>query len=273
MSGRLGVERLADSGARLVAVLIAVFLVTPILVVFPLSFTSGTLLIFPLPGWSTRWYVDFFTNPAWVSALKNSLTLGIATTALATVLGTTAALGIVRLRRPWRGLVSAILLSPMIVPVIIVAVGTFFYFARLGLAGSFAGLVLAHTALALPFVVIAVSATLEGFDPNLVRAAHSCGAPPLSAFWHVTRPLVMPGIVTGMIFAFITSFDEIVCVIFLGGPELRTLPRQIWSGVKETISPTITAAAVVLVCASMLLMGCVELLRRHGRRLQERSPS
>jgi putative spermidine/putrescine transport system permease protein len=173
----------------------------------------------------------------------------------------------VRLPSRQRGLLSTLLLSPMIVPVIIVGVGTFFFFARFGLVGTFFGLVLAHTALALPLVVIAVTATLEGFDPNLVRAAYASGATPVTTFWQVTRPLVMPGIVTGATFAFITSFDEIVCVIFLGSPEFRTLPRQIWSGAKETVSPTITVAAVFLVIASVVLTLIVEALRRRTQRL------
>lgn len=260
-------ERVAHIGSRAIAVAVAIFLLAPILVIFPLSFTSDTLMVFPLPGLSLRWYADFFTNPVWLAALRNSLMLAVATTAVATTLGTMAALGLVRLPARQRAILSTLLLSPMIVPIIIVGVGTFFYFARLGLVGTFLGLVLAHTALALPLVVVAVVATLEGFDPNLVRAAYACGATPLGAFWHVTRPLVMPGIVTGATFAFITSFDEIVCVIFLGSPEFRTLPRQIWSGAKETVSPTITVAAVFLIVASVVLTLVVETLRRRTQRL------
>ncbi|MBE1205121.1 ABC transporter permease [Aminobacter carboxidus] len=262
-------ERVFDLGAKLIAVLVAIFLVTPILVIFPLSFTSDSLMIFPLPGVSMRWYVDFFTNPVWLTALRNSLMLAVVTMVVATVLGTLAALGLVRLSRGWRSVVSTLLLSPLIVPVIIIGVGTFFYFARLGLAGSFFGLVLAHTVLALPLVVIAVTATLEGFDPNLVRAAYASGASPFPAFWHVTRPLIMPGIATGATFAFITSFDEIVCVIFLGGPEFRTLPRQIWSGAKETVTPTIAVAAVLLVVASVVMTLVVEALRKRAQRLSK----
>lgn len=262
-----GTERIADLGAKVIAILVAIFLVAPILVIFPLSFTSGSLLIFPLPGLSLRWYEEFLTNPVWLSALRNSLMLAGVTTVTATALGTSAALGLVRLPARPRGLISTLLLSPMIVPVIIVGVGSFFYFARFGLVGTFLGLVLAHTALALPLVVIAVVATLEGFDPNLTRAAYASGATPFRAFWQVTRPLVMPGIVTGATFAFITSFDEIVCVIFLGSPEFRTLPRQIWSGAKETVSPTITVAAVFLVVASVILTLVVEALRRRTQKM------
>lgn len=266
-------ERIAVTGARAITIAVAIFLVAPILVIFPLTFTSGSLLVFPLPGVSSRWYVDFFTNPAWVMALRNSLVLAVSTMVLATFLGTLASIGLVRLSAPWRSIVTTLLISPMIVPVIIVGVGTFFFFARLGLVGTFLGLVLAHTALALPMVIISVTATLEGFDCNLVRAAYACSAPPLSTFWQVTRPLIMPGILTGATFAFITSFDEIVCVIFLGSPEFRTLPRQIWSGAKETVSPTITVAAVFLVAASVGLMIAVELLRRRTKRLLGEVPA
>jgi putative spermidine/putrescine transport system permease protein len=260
-------ERAAYAAVRVSSLVIIVFLVAPILVIFPLSFTSGDFLSYPLPGLSLRWYQDFFTSPVWLNAAKTSFLLAGCTTVLATALGTPAALGLSRPDFRYRAVVTGVIITPMIVPIIIVAVATFFFYARLGLAGTFVGLVLAHTALALPFVVIPVTATLQGFDQTLVRAAFASGARPMAAFWLVTCPLILPGIVTGMIFAFITSFDEIVVVIFLGSPELRTLPRQIWSGVKETISPTITVAAVVLVLASVSLMIIVEILRRRSARL------
>lgn len=266
-------ERFFDLLAKVITILVAIFLVTPILVIFPLSFTSDSLMIFPLPGLSLRWYVDFFTNPVWLTALRNSLMLAVVTMIVTTVLGTLAALGLVRLSKNLRATVSILLLSPLIVPVIIIGVGTFFYFARLGLAGTFFGLILAHSVLALPLVVISVTATLEGFDTNLVRAAYASGAAPFAAFWQVTRPLIMPGIITGATFAFITSFDEIVCVIFLGSPEFRTLPRQIWSGAKETVTPTIAVAAVFLVVASVVMALVVEALRKRAQRLTGRQES
>ena len=247
------VERALHVGARVLCTLVLAYLILPLFVVIPLSFTAGELLIYPLPGWSLRWYVEFFTDPLWTGALANSLMIGAAATALATALGTLAALGLV---------------APLAVPVVITAVATFYFFASLSLVGTYAGLVLAHTVLALPFVVITVSATLQGFDTTLVRAAASLGAPPGHAFRTVTLPIIAPGVISGALFAFVTSFDEIVAALFLASPQQRTLPRQIFSGVSETISPTITAAAVVLLVVSVALMAVLEGLRRRGERLR-----
>jgi putative spermidine/putrescine transport system permease protein len=248
--------------------LVMLFLVAPVFVVVPLSLTSGQLLVFPLPGWSLQWYRDFFVNPLWTSALGNSLFIGALSTVAATVLGTAAALGLHGSRSRWKTLVFGLLVMPLAVPIVIVAVAIFYFFASLGLVGTYAGLVLAHTLLALPFVVITVSATLQGFDPNLVRAAGSLGSSPARAFRTVTLPLIAPGVVAGAIFAFVTSFDELVVALFLSSPSQRTLPRQIFSGVSENISPTITAAAVVLLLVSVLLMAVMEILRRRGERLR-----
>lgn len=261
-------ERAAGGALRLYAGAMLVFLVAPVLVVLPLSFTSGQLLVFPLPGWSLQWYRDFFGNPVWTSALWNSFAIGGVTTVLATALGTAAAVGLHGARSRWTGAILALLVTPLAVPVVIVAVATFYFFATLKLVGTFLGLVLAHTVLALPFVVVTVSATLQGFDPNLTRAAASLGAPPWRAFRTVTLPIIAPGVVSGALFAFVTSFDELVVAIFLSSPQLRTLPRQIFSGVSENISPTITAAAVVLLLVSLVLMAAMEALRRRSERLR-----
>jgi len=264
---RIDGEAIALTAVRAIAVLVVIYLIAPIFVIFPLSFTSGSLLLLPPPSWSVRWYTEFFTDPVWLSALRNSISLAVTTSVLATVLGTMAALGLAKLPPRQRSVVLALLLSPLIVPVIIFGVGVFLYFARMALAGTFVGLAMAHTALAMPLVVLTVSATLAGFDPALVRAGYSCGATPARTFWSITRPLIMPGIVTGAIFSFITSFDEIVCAIFLASPEFRTLPRQIWSGAKETVSPAITVAAVILVISSVVLTLVIELLRRRSEKL------
>jgi putative spermidine/putrescine transport system permease protein len=247
------------------------FLVVPIFVVFPLSFTSGQLLIFPLPGWSLQWYEDFFTNDLWMGALLNSVAIGVAATIVATALGTAAALGLHGSRfrlKPW---IVGLLCAPLAVPVVITAVASFYFLAALSLVGTYAGLILIHSVLALPFVVITVTATLQGFDTNLVRAAASLGAPPRHAFRTVTLPLILPGVVSGALFAFVTSFDELVVVLFLASPQQRTLPRQIFSGVSENVSPTIVAAAVVLAVVSMVLMALMEGLRRRGERLRNGS--
>ncbi len=246
--------------------LVFVFLVAPIVAVVPLSFNSGTFLTYPLEGFSLRWYDDFFTSSRWLPALRNSIVVGLATTAIATPLGTLAALGLVRGDFRFKPIVIGLIISPMIVPVIITAIGVYFVYAPLGLTSSRLGLVLAHTVLATPFVVVVVHATLQGFDPALWRAALSLGAPPPAVFIKVVLPLIAPGVIAGAIFAFTTSFDEIVTTIFIAGPEQRTLPLQMFEGVREQISPTITAAATLLIAVSVVMLGTIEALRRHSAR-------
>jgi putative spermidine/putrescine transport system permease protein len=247
--------------------LVFVFLVVPIVAVVPLSFNSGTFLTYPLEGFSLRWYDDFFTSPRWLPALRNSIVVGIATTAIATPLGTLAALGLVRAEFRLKPIVVGLLISPLIVPVIITAIGIYFIYAPLGLTSSRLGLVLAHSVLATPFVVVVVDATLQGFDPALWRAALSLGAPPVVMFRKIVLPLIAPGVISGAIFAFTTSFDEIVTTIFIAGPEQRTLPLQMFDGVREQISPTITAAATLLIAVSVVMLGAIEALRRRNARI------
>jgi len=169
---------------------------------------------------------------------------------------------------PYRGLLMGILISPMIVPVVITAVGMYFFFAQIGILNTFFGLILAHTALAVPFVVITVGATLSNYDVSLNRAASSLGAPPLRTFWKVTLPLILPGVISGALFAFVTSFDETVLVLFLASPDQRTLPKQMFSGIREEVTPTITAAATLLIVFATLLLATIELLRRRSERLR-----
>jgi putative spermidine/putrescine transport system permease protein len=221
-----------------------------------------------MPGYSLKWYEDFFFNPRWTGAVKMSFLVAIATTILATALGTLAALGLARANFPSKSTIMAILISPMIVPVIISAVGMFKFYAQLNLAGTRIGIILAHTALATPFVVITVTATLSSFDKTLMRAGASCGGPPHTVFFKVVMPLILPGMISGALFAFVTSFDEVVVVLFLASPEDRTLPLQMFSGIREMISPTITAAATVLVLISTALLITVEMLRRRSERLR-----
>jgi putative spermidine/putrescine transport system permease protein len=240
------------------------FLVVPILTVIPLSFSSDTFLTYPIPGLSLRWYEDFFTSPRWLPALMNSLLIAAATTLIATPLGTLAALGLVRVKFRLRPLFVSLLISPIIVPGIITAIGMYFVYAPLGLTNSYIGLILAHTVLATPFVVIVVLAALEGFDPNVMRAGASLGAPPITVFFRIVLPSILPAVVAGAVFAFATSFDEIITAIFLAGPTQRTLPLQMFDGLRERISPTITAAATLLIIVSVLLLTTVELLRRRG---------
>ena len=264
-------QKLTDAALVLVTALVLLFLVAPILIIIPLSFSSGSFFYYPLPGLSLRWYQDFFTSSFWLPAVWNSLIIGTAATVLATVLGTLAALGIWRAKFPARGLILAVLISPMVVPVIIVAVGVYFAFAPLGLNDGYSGLILAHAALAAPFVVVTVLATLAGFDRTLLRAAASLGSPPLTTFLRVMLPLILPGVLSGAIFAFAASFDEVVVALLMAGPGQRTLPRQMFAGINDNISLTITAAATMLIAISLLLMMTVARLRRRGERLRYRT--
>jgi putative spermidine/putrescine transport system permease protein len=200
--------------------------------------------------------------------LKLSVIVALATTFLATCLGTLAALGLSRSNIPGRAAIMAVLISPMIVPVIISAIGLFFFYAYTNLNGTLVGIILAHTALATPFVVITVTATLMSFDRTLMRAGASLGGAPHTVFFKVVLPLILPGVISGALFAFVTSFDEVIVILFIGGPEQRTLPRQMFAGIREQISPTITAAASVLIVFSTIMLVTVELLRRRGERLR-----
>ena len=267
-SPRTASQRVAWITTVVVASLVLVFLMAPILAIMPLSFSSGSYLTYPLPGLSLRWYEDFLNSPRWVTALKNSVIIGVASTILSMVLGTLASLGLAQWKSKFKPLVLAIVLSPVVVPGVITAVGLYFFFAPLGLTGNYLGLILVHTALATPFVVITVSATLQSFDMTLARAAASLGAPPLLTFRKVILPLILPGLASGALFAFATSFDEVVTVLFLAGPEQRTLPREMFSGIRENISPTITAVAVVLTVISVCMLSTLELLRRRNERLK-----
>ncbi|HEX9791928.1 MAG TPA: ABC transporter permease [Kiloniellales bacterium] len=250
------------------SVLVLFFLVAPIIAIIPLSFSSSSFLTYPLPGFSLEWYDAFLGSERWMRSLKNSVLVGSLATLLAMALGVPAAIGLTQGRFPLRGLIMALVLSPMIVPVVIIAVGIYFFFAPLGLTSNYFGLVIAHAMLGTPFVVVAVSATLAGFDRNLIRAAASMGAPPLRIFRKVILPLILPGVVSGGLFAFATSFDEVILVLFIAGPEQATLPRQMFNDVRESINPTITAVASILIAVSIVLLTALEMLRRRGERLR-----
>jgi putative spermidine/putrescine transport system permease protein len=248
---------------------VLLFLIAPLLVVIPLSFNAepyfsftDKMLTLQPDGFSLRWYRDILENPQWLEAMRNSVIIGLCSTALATVLGTLAAMGLARSNMPFRDFFMALLISPLIVPIVISAAGMYFFYSTVGLAQTTLGIILAHTALGVPFVVITMTATLSGFDNNLIRASASLGADPFTTFFRVTLPLVAPGMISGALFAFAASFDEVVTVLFLGGPEQRTIPRQMWSGIREQISPTILAVATLLIVFSTLLLLTVEMLRR-----------
>jgi putative spermidine/putrescine transport system permease protein len=265
-------QRIARYALWTFAGLVLAFLVAPIGVIVPLSLSAGSFLHFPLPGLSLRWYEDFFTSELWLPALKNSLIVGAGATVIATALGTLAAFGFWRARFPGRRLLFAVLLSPLVVPVVIVAVGVYFAFAKVGLADGYLGLTLAHAALGSPFVLVTVLSTLAGFDRNLLNAAASLGAPPWLAFRKVALPIIFPGVFSGALFAFATSFDEVVVALLLTGPGQRTLPRQMFAGINDNISLTITAAGTLLVLLACLLLVAAELLRRRSERLRQRPP-
>ncbi|WP_407193106.1 ABC transporter permease [Bradyrhizobium sp. STM 3566] len=253
---------------RLLCGMVLLFLVAPILVIIPLSFNSVPFFTYPMPGLSLRWYEEFFLTERWQGALHNSLLVAVSVTLLSTSLGTLAALGLNRPQFPWRTPVMSVLIAPIIVPVVITGVGLYFFYADVGLLNTFLALILAHTTLATPFVVITVSATLIGFDQSLIRAAAGLGAPPITVFFKITLPLILPGVITGALFAFITSFDEVVVALFVSSAEQRTLPRVMFSGIRESISPTITAAAAVLILFSLTVLTTIELLRRRSDRLR-----
>lgn len=243
---------------------ILVFLIAPVLVVIPLAFNNEPYFNFPVHVYSLRWFRELFGNPVWLSAIANSVITATLATVIATTLGTLAAVGLNHRNLPGKRLIMALLVSPMIVPVVVLAVGAYFFFSRLGIANNLLGIVLVHAVLGVPFVVITVSATLAGFDMGLLRAARGLGASPLTAFRRVMLPLVWPGVLSGALFAFATSFDEVVVVLFLGGPGQTTLPRQMWSGLREQLSPTILAAAFVLIIFAIAMLLVLEMLRRRS---------
>jgi putative spermidine/putrescine transport system permease protein len=275
--------------------LIFLFLIMPIIVVLPLSFnvepyfsfTKG-MLNFDPTAYSLRWYEDIlrngmkapdapfdwawladtWNNGQWIRAIRNSFFIGICATLLSTALGTLAAIGLSRSEMPYRRLVMSILISPMIVPLIITAAGMFYFYSQVHLSQTYLGVIMAHAVLGTPFVIITVTATLVGFDKSLVRASQSLGAGAVTTFRKVQMPLIIPGVISGGLFAFITSFDEVVAVLFLASPEQRTIPRQMWSGIREQISPTILAVATLLVILSIILLTVLELLRRRSERLR-----
>lgn len=261
-------QRLTRLALWVITILVLTYLIAPLLVIIPLSFSSSAFLNYPIPSFSLHWYDDFFSSPEWRLAIWNSLVVGSITALLATSLGTLAALGLNRADFPFKRVITGFFISPLVVPVIILAVGTYFFFAPLRLTGTLTGIILAHTTMAIPFVVITVGATLSGLDENLVRAAFSLGAHPVRVFFKVILPLVLPGVVSGAVIAFATSLDEVVMILFLAGPEQNTIPRQMFNGIKYYLSPTITAVATVLIVVSIAILGLVGLLRRRMDKLR-----
>lgn len=253
--------------------LILLFLTFPILVVVIVSFSSATYLTFPPPAFGVKWYAAYFGNADWLRPTWLSLWVAAGVVVLSTVMGTLAAIGVARLPRPMRLLVTGLILSPLIVPVIVVAIGIYYAFARYGLVGSPFGMVLAHTCLAVPFVVTSVSASLAGIDPRLEQAALSLGATPRATFFQVTLPLIRPGVLVGALFAFISSFDELVVSLFLSGSGAVTLPRRMWDDLRFQIDPTIAAVSTLTIVLTVLLMACAHFLRRRTEQVRTTSSS
>lgn len=249
---------------RLFSLGVLFYLLLPILVIMPLSFSASSFLAYPMPGWSLQWYHNLFTSEEWGRATKNSFIVAPAATLLATTLGTLTAVGLARVNFPGKGLLMSVLIAPMVVPIVVVGVACYLFFARLGLADTYTGLIVVHAALGAPFVVTTVLATLQGFNHNLVRASLSLGAGPVQTFFRVTLPVIAPGVISGALFAFATSFDEVVVTLFIAGPDQVTLPRQMFTGIRENINPTIAAVATLLILFTTGLMLVLEWIR--GRR-------
>ena len=254
-----------------------IFLIAPLFVIFPLSFSHDEFLIFSEKmkrldpdGFSLRWYKDMIwgTKNPWGLAAKNSLMIAFFSTIGSVIIGTLAAVGLSSRHMPFKGLIMAILISPMIIPLIISGVAIFFFMAKVGLAATHTGIILAHIILGTPFVVITVTATLSGFDHSITRASASLGSTPFNTFMKVTLPLILPGVISGGLFAFVTSFDEVVVVLFLAGLDNTTIPIQMWVGLREQLSPTILAVATCLIILSTLVLISAELLRRRSERLR-----
>ena len=254
-----------------ICTLIFVFLMAPIMVIIPLSFnaepyftfTEGMLRLDP-EAWSLRWYREIMTNDVWIRSLVNSIVIGVSATVLATVLGTLAALGLTHSAIPARRTIMGLIISPMVTPVIIAAAGMFFFYSDLGLGQTHLSIILAHTVLGGPFVVVTVTATLATYDSTLNQAAANLGAGPWTTFRRVQLPLIAPGVFSGALFAFAISFDEVVVILFMGGVEQRTVPRQMWAGIREQISPAILAVATLLIVFAVLLLLTVGWLQRRG---------
>ena len=257
-------DKLGWWALRVLCVGVLLFLLLPILVIVPLSFSASSFLVYPIPAFSLKWYDNLFGSAEWARAAKNSFLIAPAATLVATSLGTLAAVGLARTSFPFKGLLMSLLIAPMVVPIVVVGVSTYLFFAPLGLADSYTALIIVHAALGAPFVLTTVLATLQGFDQNLVRASLGLGESPLRTFFRITLPVIAPGVVSGALFAFATSFDEVVVVLFLAGPQQLTLPRQMFNGIRENISPTIAAVATLLIIFTTALLLALEWLR--GRR-------
>jgi putative spermidine/putrescine transport system permease protein len=250
--------------------LVFLYLVAPILIVIPISFSSAMYLAFPPPGFSLQWYQRYFGGNIWLGPTFLSLQIALVSAFFSTLLGVPAAVGLVRGRFPGRNLINALALAPMIVPEIIFAVAVFYAFAAVHLVGNIQGLIIAQVAVGIPFVVINVSSALYGVDERLERAAQSLGASPLRAFWSITLPLIRPAVFAGALFAFLSSWDDLLVPLFLSGSTAVTLPLKMWQGLRDSIDPTVSAASTLLIAISTLLLLTAQILRQRQERIRTR---
>ena len=254
--------------------LVVTFLLAPILAILPLAFTDSVFLSYPVKGFSDRWFEELLTNDSWRRSILNSLLIGGGATTIATVLGTMAALGLRGDKVPLAGLWRTGFILPMVVPPVVLGVGMQILYVRLGLASTYLGVMIGHAVLGIPFVVVTVSTALAGIDRAIERSALSLGASPARTFLAVTLPLALPGIVSGAVFAFAISLDEVILTLFLAGPDQRTLARQMFSTIRENISPAVASAALVLIVGTLVFAGLTALLRsRQARQARATSTS
>ena len=260
---------------RIFSVLVLLFLMLPILTIIPLSFNvepfftfTAKMLSFDPEGYSLRWYEEFFLSERWNLAVKNSFIYGFFATIISMVLGTIAAMGLSSEHMPYKNIIMALLISPMIVPLIIMAAGMYFFYSTLGLIATDVGVIISHAVLGIPFVVITVTASLAGFDRNLINASVSLGAGHVRTFLQVVFPIIKPGVISGGLFALAASFDEVIIILFVGGPLQRTIPKEMFSGLREQISPTILAAASLLIIVSIIMLRVIESLRQKSLRVR-----
>jgi putative spermidine/putrescine transport system permease protein len=266
-----GHEPVFRTAQTLFGFLVVTFLLMPIAAILPLAFTSSVFLTYPIEEYSLRWFAQLTTADAWRLSIMNSLIIGIGATLLSTILGTLAALGMRSRALPFANLLRTMFLLPMVVPAVVLGVGMQMLFVNLGLASTYPGVIIAHAVLCVPFVIVSVSASLQGIDPSVEKAASSLGASPVKVFRRVTLPLALPGIISGAVFAFATSLDEVVITLFVAGPNQRTLARQMFSSIRENISPIVVAAALLLIIGTLCLGGLAALLRWRQERIALRA--
>ncbi|MEO9338510.1 ABC transporter permease [Mesorhizobium sp. SB112] len=245
-----------------ITALVAAFLILPIIFIAALSFGSSQWLIFPPPGWTFKWYRDLFADPRWLEAAWTSFRIAIMVTVLSVVIGLIASFGLVRGRFRGREALRALFMTPMILPVVVLAVALYAFFLKIGLNGTTVGFVMAHLVLALPFSILALTGALEGFDRSIEDAAVLCGASPLEAKLRITLPSISHGLFSAAIFSFLTSWDEVVLAIFMASPTLQTLPVKIWATLRQDLTPVIAAASTLLIAVTILLMLLVAAVRK-----------